>query len=112
MSGPAYSTVLVGKQADRLHQVLVVEERLALAHEDQVDAFALEIYLVVIEDSDDLAMMFQGAYQSQFYRALRDALHAQVEGAREQELTALWRQVEALEKTSATANPTPLWTCC
>jgi len=64
------------------------------------------------EDSDDLAMMFQGAYRSQFYRALRDALHAQVEGAREQELTALWRQVEALEKTSATANPTPLWTCC
>jgi len=64
------------------------------------------------EDSDDLAMMFQGAYRSEFYRALRDALHAQVAGAREHELSALWRQVEALEKTSATANPTPLWTCC
>ena len=64
------------------------------------------------EDSDDLAMMFQGAYRSDFYRALRDALHAQVAGAREHELSALWRQVEELEKTSATANPTPLWTCC
>jgi anaerobic magnesium-protoporphyrin IX monomethyl ester cyclase len=64
------------------------------------------------EDSDDLAMMFQGAYRSNFYRALRDALHREMEGAREQELSALWREVEALEKTSATANPTPLWTCC
>lgn len=30
-------------------------------------------------DSDDLAMMFKGAYTSEFYRALRDALHAEVE---------------------------------
>src|SRR5574340_192405 len=30
-------------------------------------------------DSDDLAMMFKGAYTSDFYRALRDALHAEVE---------------------------------
>jgi anaerobic magnesium-protoporphyrin IX monomethyl ester cyclase len=64
------------------------------------------------EDSDDLAMMFQGAYHSEFYRALRDALHREVEGAHEQELSALWRRVEALEKTSATPNPTPLWTFC
>ena len=64
------------------------------------------------EDSDDLAMMFQGAYRSEFYRALRDALHAQVAGSHGQDLSALWREVEALEKTSATANPTPLWTSC
>ena len=64
------------------------------------------------EDSDDLAMMFQGAYRSEFYRALRDALHAEVGGVSAQKLTALWGQVEALNKTSATPNPTPLWTCC
>ena len=64
------------------------------------------------EDSDDLAMMFQGAYTSEFYRALRDALHGEVAGARGQELAALWRQVEALKETSAMPNPTPLWTCC
>ena len=32
--------------------------------------------------------------------------------AHEQELSVLWRRVEALEKTSATPNPTPLWTFC
>jgi radical SAM superfamily enzyme YgiQ (UPF0313 family) len=64
------------------------------------------------EDSDDLAMMFQGAYTSEFYRAVRDALHAEVDGARQTELGALWSRVEALEKTSATANPTLLWTSC
>ncbi len=30
-------------------------------------------------DSDDLAMMFKGAYTTEFYRAVRDALHAEVE---------------------------------
>ena len=30
------------------------------------------------EDSDDLAMMFQGTYTSEFYRAVRDLLHDQV----------------------------------
>jgi anaerobic magnesium-protoporphyrin IX monomethyl ester cyclase len=72
------------------------------------------------EDSDDLAMMFQGAYRSEFYRALRDALHQEVaagyspkrQRGDSEEMSALWQQVEALEKTSATANPTPLWTCC
>ncbi len=66
------------------------------------------------DDSDDLAMMFQGAYQSEFYQAVRDALHAEVKaaGAGGPELTALWRRVEALEKTHAAPNPTPLWTCC
>jgi len=31
------------------------------------------------EDSDDLAMMFRGAYDSEFYRQVRDLLHAQVD---------------------------------
>jgi anaerobic magnesium-protoporphyrin IX monomethyl ester cyclase len=30
------------------------------------------------QDSDDLAMMFRGAYDSDFYRSVRDLLHAQV----------------------------------
>ncbi len=30
------------------------------------------------QDSDDLAMMFQGTYTSEFYRAVRDLLHEQV----------------------------------
>lgn len=64
------------------------------------------------EDSDDLAMMFQGPYRGDFYRALRDALHREVAGAAGEELNGLWRQVEALEKVCATPNPTPLWTCC
>jgi anaerobic magnesium-protoporphyrin IX monomethyl ester cyclase len=72
------------------------------------------------EDSDDLAMMFQGAYRSDFYRALRDVLHREVawrnHGAIENEIASelndMWRQVEAFEQTSAAPNPTPLWTCC
>jgi anaerobic magnesium-protoporphyrin IX monomethyl ester cyclase len=31
------------------------------------------------EDSNDLAMMFRGAYDSEFYRRVRDLLHAQVD---------------------------------
>jgi anaerobic magnesium-protoporphyrin IX monomethyl ester cyclase len=31
------------------------------------------------EESNDLAMMFRGAYDSDFYRHVRDLLHAQVE---------------------------------
>jgi anaerobic magnesium-protoporphyrin IX monomethyl ester cyclase len=31
------------------------------------------------EDSEDLAMMFKGTYTSEFYRAIHDALHAEVE---------------------------------
>ena len=30
------------------------------------------------QDSDDLAMMFQGTYRSEFYRAVRDLLHDEV----------------------------------
>ncbi len=64
------------------------------------------------DDSDDLAMMFQGSYRSEFYRALRDALHAEVSGSGGPALSELWRNVEALERTHAAPNPTPLWTSC
>jgi anaerobic magnesium-protoporphyrin IX monomethyl ester cyclase len=62
------------------------------------------------EDSDDLSMMFQGTYRSEFYRALRDALHLELSGGDGQ--ADAWRSVESLEKTSAAANPTVLWTSC
>jgi anaerobic magnesium-protoporphyrin IX monomethyl ester cyclase len=75
-------------------------------------------------DSDDLAMLFKGSYTREFYRALRDALHAEVnawsagpapaisnraeaapysEG--ESGIDALWRTVERLEKTCRVAQP-------
>jgi radical SAM superfamily enzyme YgiQ (UPF0313 family) len=71
-------------------------------------------------DSDDLAMMFQGAYETRFYRALHDALHREVDyrngrasgAAGESDLAALWREVEELEKTSANPQATVLWTSC
>jgi anaerobic magnesium-protoporphyrin IX monomethyl ester cyclase len=72
-------------------------------------------------DSEDLAMMFQGAYTNEFYRALHDALHAQVDswnsgcpkdahGDRRVhgERDRLWRRVIELEKTCRNPKPTVL----
>ncbi len=75
-------------------------------------------------DSEDLAMMFKGAYTGEFYRALHDALHAQVDswsscstqrtrserGDHTGELSAdaLWKQVLHLEKTCRNTSPTVL----
>lgn len=79
------------------------------------------------EDSEDLSMMFKGAYDSEFYRALHDALHAEVESwgpanwrfsVQENSRTPsdrtpvgldeLWAQVERLEQTCRNANATEL----
>jgi radical SAM superfamily enzyme YgiQ (UPF0313 family) len=68
-------------------------------------------------DSEDLSMMFKGAYQSEFYRALHDALHAEVESWRFKECgnraEALWARVFALEETCRNADATeiPAWIC-
>src|SRR5580704_8429470 len=72
-------------------------------------------------DSEDLSMMFQGAYTNEFYRALHDALHAQVDSwnsrssqaARKErqahgEPDELWRRVMQLEKTCRNPRPTVL----
>jgi anaerobic magnesium-protoporphyrin IX monomethyl ester cyclase len=56
-------------------------------------------------DSDDLSMMFRGAYSTEFYRELADALHEEVRG-REPD----WSRVYELEKISA--RPTLVWTSC
>lgn len=50
-------------------------------------------------DSDDLSMMFRGAYSTEFYRELADAVHAEVRGG-----DPHWDRVYELEKTSANAN--------
>lgn len=56
-------------------------------------------------DSDDLCIMFHAAYTTEFYRVVRDALHAEVDSWRQpspsaSEVAALWRRVEELEPVS------------
>ena len=84
-------------------------------------------------DSEDLSMMFKGAYTTEFYRALRNAIHAEVESwshlsidssesdslrkvpgeAEEQNVAQLWAGVEEMEKTCRNETPTllPVLTC-
>jgi hypothetical protein len=60
--------------------------------------------------------MFKGTYTDKFYRAIRDALHAEVEswrdsaelGERVRQCKELWSAVEALEPVSRNSNPTEL----
>jgi anaerobic magnesium-protoporphyrin IX monomethyl ester cyclase len=67
-------------------------------------------------DSEDLCVMFKGTYTDRFYRAIRDALHAEVEswkpGVRQaehaRESTELWKQVSSLEPVSRNLDPTEL----
>ena len=83
------------------------------------------------DDSDDLSMMFTGTYTSEFYHALHDALHAEVESWSSQtpwkfslhgavaelptpmSLRELWARVRSLEETSRNADATEIavWTC-
>jgi radical SAM superfamily enzyme YgiQ (UPF0313 family) len=64
------------------------------------------------EDSEDLSMMFRGAYKTEFYRALHDALHAEVESWNSTGdgilLEGLWARVAQLEKTCRISDPTRL----
>jgi radical SAM superfamily enzyme YgiQ (UPF0313 family) len=84
-------------------------------------------------DSEDLSMMFKGAYTSEFYRALHDSLHAEVESwsapaawkfalrdppptglpADPQERAERWRRVKRLEQTCRNSDATllPELTC-
>jgi anaerobic magnesium-protoporphyrin IX monomethyl ester cyclase len=63
-------------------------------------------------DSEDLSMMFQGAYTGEFYRVLHDALHAEVDSwngrGRGNVGQELWDRVVQLEETSHMPNPTKL----
>jgi radical SAM superfamily enzyme YgiQ (UPF0313 family) len=49
-------------------------------------------------DSGDLSMMFQGAYSSEFYRALSEALHLEVRGGAG--LETAWNRVHALREST------------
>jgi radical SAM superfamily enzyme YgiQ (UPF0313 family) len=63
-------------------------------------------------DSDDLCIMFKAAYTTEFYRAVRDALHAEADSWREPEVSRetrsriddLWRRVDELEPVSRDAE--------
>jgi anaerobic magnesium-protoporphyrin IX monomethyl ester cyclase len=77
-------------------------------------------------DSDDLALIFKGAYTNEFYWALRDALHAEVDAWSESSgegnganpirtrrayrgsarVADLWEAVRQMEKTCRNARPT------
>jgi anaerobic magnesium-protoporphyrin IX monomethyl ester cyclase len=63
-------------------------------------------------DSDDLDMMFQGAFTTEFYRALADALHAEVsaEVSDDDAAANVWANVLALKETCA--RKAPLWISC
>ena len=60
-------------------------------------------------DSDDLDMMFQGAFTTDFYRALADALHAEVRTGRAAAEDA-WLHVLDLRATCE--RKVPLWISC
>jgi len=60
-------------------------------------------------DSDDLDMMFQGAFTTDFYRALADALHAEVRVGADSAADS-WANVMALKETCA--RKIPLWISC
>lgn len=47
-------------------------------------------------DSDDLSMMFKGTYTNEFYRALRDALHAEVKS---------WSQAKSADVETVEVRP-------
>ena len=59
-------------------------------------------------DSDDLCIMFKAAYNTDFYRAVREALHAEVASWDEKDIShealrrveALWHRVDELEAVS------------
>ncbi len=66
-------------------------------------------------DSDDLCVMFCAAYQDEFYRALRDALHAEVDSWKNNDvseqkhnLASLWQRVYDLEPTTRNLEATTL----
>ncbi len=53
-------------------------------------------------DSADLAMVFRGAYPSEFYRALADALHLEVRGGNNP--AGAWERVYRLERRAGMAE--------
>jgi anaerobic magnesium-protoporphyrin IX monomethyl ester cyclase len=65
-------------------------------------------------DSDDLCVMFRATYKNEFYKALRNALHAEVNSWRNDtssetvDVGSLWQQVFELEPRMRNAEATTL----
>jgi anaerobic magnesium-protoporphyrin IX monomethyl ester cyclase len=60
-------------------------------------------------DSDDLCLMFKAAYKDEFYLALRNALHAEVDSwhnGGKVDCALLWENVFALEQSSKNSEAT------
>ncbi len=60
-------------------------------------------------DSDDLCLMFKAAYKDEFYLALRNALHAEVDSwhnGSKVDCALLWENVFALEQSSRNSEAT------
>lgn len=61
--------------------------------------------------SDDLCILFQAEYSTDFYRAIRDALHAEVTSWSDEtphlreEIKSLWQKIEVLEPAERARNP-------
>ena len=73
-------------------------------------------------ESDDLSMMFQGAYTDEFYHALHDALHAEVDAGNASSQApllqgtaelpeTLWNKVVRLEQSCRNPRPMPATIC-
>jgi anaerobic magnesium-protoporphyrin IX monomethyl ester cyclase len=60
------------------------------------------------EDSDDLAMLFQGTYDTQFYRAVRDALHDEIRSGQRDDCR--WMQLKHDGARHHSINPVLLAT--
>ena len=61
-------------------------------------------------ESNDLCIMFNAAYTTDFYRAVRDALHAEVNSWTESEpepneIDSMWQIVEHMESSSRVSDP-------
>jgi anaerobic magnesium-protoporphyrin IX monomethyl ester cyclase len=56
------------------------------------------------QDTDELAMLFPGAYGTDFYRQIRDLLHAEVSGAERRLLDARWSELASGEPAARRAR--------
>jgi anaerobic magnesium-protoporphyrin IX monomethyl ester cyclase len=57
-------------------------------------------------DSDDLCLMFKAAYKDEFYLAIRNALHAEVDSWQKRASAPDWKRVWTLEETSRNSEAT------
>ncbi|HVW68058.1 MAG TPA: radical SAM protein [Steroidobacteraceae bacterium] len=110
--------IQLGYLGEDLTDLLATRELLALARPDDVGVSVsyplpgTRFYEVVKEqlhgkthwrESDDLEMMFEGTYTSEFYRAFRDLLHAQVD------LEQRWSGLLSRESQYRTASERYRW---